>query len=59
MGKINLLGIVGNLFVLPIVPFVMIYGFVGTVLYHFIPRQGFIQIETRLIQYIYRISQKI
>lgn len=33
MGKINVLGILGNLLVLPIVPFVMIYGFVSVWLY--------------------------
>lgn len=58
MGKINLLGIIGNLFVLPIVPIVMIYGFISTLLYQIIPRYGFIQIESRLINYIYRVSAK-
>jgi hypothetical protein len=33
MGKINLMSIVGNFFVLPVVPFVMIYGYVSTWLY--------------------------
>jgi len=59
MGKINLLGVIGNLLVLPIVPFVMIYGFISTVLYQIFPRYGFIQIEARLIQYIYRVSEKV
>jgi hypothetical protein len=33
MGKINLVSIIGNLLVLPVVPFVMIYGYVSTWLY--------------------------
>ena len=59
MGKINLLGVIGNLLVLPIVPFVMIYGFISTVLYQIFPRSGFLQIEERLIRYIYRISEQV
>jgi len=58
MGKINLLGVIGNLFVLPIVPFVMIYGFISTVLYQIFPRPFLLQIEERLIRYIYRVSAK-
>jgi len=58
MGRINLLSVIGNLFVLPIVPFVMIYGFISTVLYQIFPRPGILQIEERLIRYIYRVSEK-
>lgn len=36
MGKINLISILGNLLVLPIIPFIMIYGFVGTLMYHWL-----------------------
>ena len=59
MGKINLLGVIGNLFVLPIIPFVMIYGFISTVLYQIFPRPGFLQIEERLIRYVYRVSEQV
>lgn len=59
MGKINLLGVIGNLLVLPIVPFVMIYGFISTVLYQIFPRPGFLQIEERLIRYVYWISEQV
>ena len=59
MGKVNLLSVVGNLFVLPIVPFVMIYGFISTILYQIFPRSGYIRIEERLIHYIYWISEQI
>ncbi|HMS91419.1 MAG TPA: ComEC/Rec2 family competence protein, partial [Candidatus Absconditabacterales bacterium] len=57
MGKINILGIVGNLFVLPIVPFVMIYGFVSVWIYQFLGREWILWIEKICIQYIYNISE--
>ena len=57
MGKINLLGIVGNLFVLPIVPFVMIYGFISVRIYQLLGWQRLLWIEKILIQYIYKISE--
>ncbi|MFA7298610.1 MAG: ComEC/Rec2 family competence protein [Candidatus Absconditabacterales bacterium] len=56
MGKINLLGIVGNLFVLPLVPFVMIYGFVSIRLYSLLGWEWLLWIEKILVQYIYKIS---
>jgi hypothetical protein len=56
MGKINLLGIVGNLFVLPLVPFVMIYGFVSIRLYSLLGRGWLLWIEKFLVNYIYKIS---
>ena len=57
MGKINLLGVIGNLFVLPIVPFVMIYGFISIRIYQIFGRQRLLWIEKILIQYIYKISE--
>ncbi|MBU0627385.1 ComEC/Rec2 family competence protein [Patescibacteria group bacterium] len=57
MGKINLIGTLGNLFVLPIVPIVMIYGFISTLLYNLFPRIGFIKIEEWLISYVYWVSK--
>lgn len=56
MGKINLLGIIGNLFVLPLVPFVMIYGFVSIRLYSLFGWEWLLRIEKILVQYIYKIS---
>ena len=56
MGKINLLGIIGNLFVLPIVPFVMIYGFVSIRAYYLWWWEWLLWIEKIAIQYIYIIS---
>jgi len=56
MGKINLMGIVGNLFVLPIVPFVMIYGFVSVWIYSRVGWSWVLWLETIAIQYIYTIS---
>jgi competence protein ComEC len=57
MWKINLVWFITNLFVLPIVPFVMIYGFISIFLYWLIPRRGFIYIQELLIDYIYKISE--
>ena len=52
----NLLGIVANFFVSPIIAIVMIYGFISTILFNILPRNIFIIPEKRLINYIYRIS---
>lgn len=56
MGKINLMSIIGNLLVLPVVPFVMIYGYVSTWLYALLWRNRVLRSEIFLIQYIYQIS---
>jgi len=56
MGRINMLGIVGNLLVLPLVPFVMIYGFVSVWLHLCLRWEWLLWIEIFLVQYIYKIS---
>lgn len=56
MGKINILSIIGNLFVLPIVPFVMIYGCISVWIYGVFHRERLLWIEKFLINYIYKIS---
>ena len=53
----NLLGIVANFFVSPIIAIVMIYGFISTILFNILPLNIFILPEKWLIDYIYRISQ--
>jgi len=53
----NLLGIVANFFVSPIIAIVMIYGFISTILFNILPRNIFILPEKWLIDYIYWISQ--
>ncbi len=57
MGKINILGIVWNLFVLPIVPFVMIYGFISIRLYSLFGWERLLWVEKILVNYIYKISE--
>jgi len=57
MGQINLLSVIGNLFVLPIVPFVMIYGFISVFLFQLLHRQRILLIEKCLILYIYKVSE--
>ena len=57
MWKINLVWFITNLFVLPIVPFVMIYWFLSIFLYWLLPRSWFIYIQELLINYIYKISE--
>ena len=57
MGKINLVSIIGNLLVLPLVPFVMIYGFVSVWLHMCLKWERLLRIEKILVQYIYKISE--
>lgn len=57
MWEINLIGFITNLFVLPIVPFVMIYGFISIFLYSLFPREGLLYIQKILINYIYKVSE--
>jgi len=57
MGQINLVSILGNLLVLPIVPFVMIYGFVSIWLYSWLGWWWLLWIEEILVRYIYKISE--
>ncbi len=57
MWSTNLLGIVANFFVSPIIAIVMIYGFISTILFHIVPRNIFLLPEKWLIDYIYWISQ--
>jgi hypothetical protein len=52
----NLLSIIANFFVTPIIAVVMIYGFISTILYGIIPRDFWLRPEKILINYIYRIS---
>ena len=59
MGKINILGVLGNLFVLPIVPFVMIYGFVSVWLYQYLGWDWILWIEKFCIHYIYKVSDLV
>ena len=53
----NLLWIVANFFVSPIIAIVMIYGFISTILFKILPRNIVILPEKWLIDYIYRISK--
>ena len=57
MGQLNLLSIVANIFVLPIVPFVMIYSFVSVFLFQFLHRQRLLFIEKCLMLYIYKVAE--
>lgn len=53
----NLLWIIANFFVSPIIAIVMIYGFISTILFKILPRNIFLLPEKWLIDYIYRISK--
>lgn len=52
----NLLSIIANFFVTPIIAIVMIYGFISTILFGIIPRNLRLRPEKLLIDYIYFIS---
>lgn len=56
MWKINLIWFISNLFVLPIVPILMIYGFLSIFLYQVFPFQIFLNIQIRLTDYIFWVS---
>jgi competence protein ComEC len=57
MEKMNFLSIIGNLLILPIVPFVMIYGGVSLVLYQWTGWGWILFIEKFLVMYIYKVSE--
>lgn len=59
IGKINLLWILWNLVVLPLVSFVMIYWFISVILYNIFQWQPIVLLLTNLLDYIYSISQLV
>lgn len=59
IGKLNLTGIVGNLFVTPIISIVMVYGAISTYLYWRLGLERIKLPEQRSVHYIYRISDMI
>lgn len=58
MGKTNLVWILANFLVVPIVAIVMIYWFISTMLYKLLPWGFFLRPEKILIKYIYIISDR-
>jgi len=56
MWSTNLLSIIANFFVTPIIAIVMIYGFISTILYSLLPWWIWLWPEKILIDYIYFIS---
>jgi ComEC/Rec2-related protein len=58
MGKINIGSIIGNMFVLPIVPLVMIGGFLNVFMPSYLQKYFTLAIDA-LIWRIYRIAQRI
>ena len=56
MWSTNLLSIIANFFVTPIIAIVMIYGFISTILYSVLPWWIWLWPEKILIDYIYFIS---
>jgi hypothetical protein len=56
MWSTNLLSIIANFFVTPIIAIVMIYGFISTILYSILPWWIWLWPEKILIDYIYFIS---
>ena len=56
MWKTNLTWILANFLVVPLVAFVMIYGFISTMLFKIIPREIRLWPQKMLLNYIYTIS---
>lgn len=59
MGKLNVTGIIGNLFVTPVISIVMIYGYISTYLYQLLWRSSIKTIQEYAVGYIYWISDLI
>lgn len=59
INKINLISIFWNLLILPIIPFVMIYGFFSVFLFDLTWWQFILKIEEILINYIFAISDLV
>ena len=59
INKINLISIFWNLLILPIIPFVMIYGFISVFLFDLTWRHFIIYIEEILVDYIFLISDLV
>ena len=57
MGSMNVLSIVGNLLILPIVPLVMIYGGVSLLLYRWTGWTRILFGERFLVMYIYKVAE--
>lgn len=57
--KINLYSLIWNILVVPLLPFVMIYGFLSVILKWYVNYVILFQIEEYLINYIYFISKII
>lgn len=57
MGKINLLWLLANIPVIPLVPFIMIYGFISILLYPLVHWEWILRIEKMWVEYIYMISK--
>lgn len=57
MGKINLLWLLANVPVVPLVPFIMIYGFISILLYPLLHWERILWIEKMGVEYIYMISK--
>lgn len=55
--KMNILSILWNFVVIPIVPFVMIYGFISLFLFYVFPVDIILNIEIYCLKYIYLISE--
>jgi hypothetical protein len=57
MNWVNLVGILLNVIIVPIIPIVTIYGFISLILSLIIPRSIRIRPEKLLMNIIYRLSQ--
>ena len=57
MGKINLFSFLANLLVVPLVPFVMMYGLLSVLVHQRIPWHRIVEIETWMVVYIYKVAE--
>ena len=56
MNGVNLVGIVLNVIIVPMVPIITIYGFASLFLYAIVQRGGRIRVEVLLMKVVYALS---
>jgi len=57
MNGVNLTGVVLNLFIVPLIPLITIYGFGSGLIFYLLPREGWIEIEKWLMDIVFSFSQ--
>jgi hypothetical protein len=57
MDGVNVVGILLNVIIVPLIPIITIYGFASLVLYAIVQRGGRVWIEVLLMKVVYGLSE--